>query len=130
MEKKHTGLDECLRILLSCFKARNSASYSNKKCKMSFPVGAIRLAIFAALLLPPAYCKLLLVELENDIGGGGHVATHGVSHGSRRTMKGGCAIGYKVGLGIGGNHRTGGAPVKFMSEKMSISPQKAIFFHQ
>ena len=26
MEKPHTGLDECPRILLSCFKARNSGS--------------------------------------------------------------------------------------------------------
>ena len=25
MEKPHTGLDDCLRILLSCFRARNSA---------------------------------------------------------------------------------------------------------
>ena len=24
MEKPHTGLEECLRILLSCFRARNS----------------------------------------------------------------------------------------------------------
>ena len=24
MEKPHAGLDECLRILLSCFRARNS----------------------------------------------------------------------------------------------------------
>ena len=26
MDKPHTGLDECPRILLSCFRARNSAA--------------------------------------------------------------------------------------------------------
>ena len=29
MEKLHTGLDECHRTLLSCFKARNSATQSH-----------------------------------------------------------------------------------------------------
>ena len=28
MEKPHTGLDDCLRILLSCFRARNSGAVS------------------------------------------------------------------------------------------------------
>ena len=37
--------------------------------------------------------------------------------------------GLTLGLGVGGNHCTGGAPVKFTGGKMSISPQKtAIFF--
>ena len=30
MEKPHTGLDECLRILLSCFRARNSARHGTQ----------------------------------------------------------------------------------------------------
>ena len=58
---------------------------------MSVP--AARIAIFAALLLP-AYCKLLLVEIEDD--GKEDVATlgsAGASQRGKRTMKGATLIG-------------------------------------
>ena len=37
MEKPHTGLDECPRILLSCFRARNSVSAANEACMQNGP---------------------------------------------------------------------------------------------
>ena len=33
MEKPHTGLDDCLRILLSCFRARNCGSHILPACQ-------------------------------------------------------------------------------------------------
>ena len=56
---------------------------------VSFSVA--HLAIYVALSLPGAHCKLLLVELEGDGGGGGGVAQLGspeVAQRSRRTMQG------------------------------------------
>ena len=34
MEKPHTGLDECPRILLSCFTARNSVGARVQQCRL------------------------------------------------------------------------------------------------
>ena len=56
---------------------------------------AARVAIFASLLLP-AYCRLLLVELED--GGGGHAAALGSP--GRKAMKGGCGVIIKAILSL------------------------------
>ena len=36
MEKLHTGLDECPRILLSCFRARNSGIMAKQSTARNF----------------------------------------------------------------------------------------------
>ena len=56
---------------------------------VSFSVA--HLAIYAALLLHGASCKLLLVELEDDGGGGiagAQLGSPSVAQRSRRTMQG------------------------------------------
>ena len=58
---------------------------------------AARVAIFAALLLP-AYCKLLLVELEDDGGGDAAALRSPGASQRRKAMKGGYGVIIKAVL--------------------------------
>ena len=50
MEKPHTGLDDCLRVLLSCFRARNSAAF------LGLARHVFRILGVAAEITPPQKC--------------------------------------------------------------------------
>ena len=55
MEKPHTGLEECLRILLSCFRARNSGRQLlprevEQKTETAIIIIIIAIAIAAAVI--------------------------------------------------------------------------------
>ena len=53
----HTGLDHCPRILLSCFRARNTCAQAHTQCSKVY-YGEIKVALLGAMPKPKLKLKL------------------------------------------------------------------------
>ena len=69
MEKPDTGLDECPRILLSCFRARNSGRRLPQRCFVALPSSSLLAFVVSRALPDAAACNddemLALPEIEH-----------------------------------------------------------------
>ena len=62
MEKPHTGLDECMRILTSCFRARNSTPYQRSPSRSNKQRYTPSLNLSGALSIPTGHVRPTILQ--------------------------------------------------------------------